>query len=54
MTNEDDATRLLSGLIFNNNVNAHFTKFSAEVAVFIKSKCVSAIGDPSPWIGAKV
>ena len=54
MTNEDDATRSLSGLILKNNVKAHFTKFPAEVAVFIKSECLSAVGDPSPLIRATV
>lgn len=54
MTSEDDATRSLSGLILKNNVKAHFTKFPAEVAGFIKSECLSAVGDPSPLIRATV
>ena len=54
MTAEDDATRSLSGLILKNNVKAHFTKFPPEVAVFIKSECLSAVGDPSPLIRATV
>lgn len=54
MTTEDDATRSLSGLILKNNVKAHFTKFPAAVTVFIKSECLSAVGDPSPLIRATV
>ena len=54
MTNEDDATRSLSGLILKNNVKAHFSKFPAEVTAFIKSECLSAVGDPSPLIRATV
>jgi len=54
MTQEDDATRSLSGLILKNNVKAHFTKFPQEVTVFIKSECLSAVGDPSPLIRATV
>ena len=50
MTSEDDATRSLSGLILKNNVKAHFLKFPNEVALFIKSECLSAVGDPSPLI----
>ena len=54
MTGEDDATRSLSGLILKNNVKAHFTKFPKEVSLFIKSECLSAVGDPSPLIRATV
>ena len=50
MTGEDDATRSLSGLILKNNVKAHFTKFPNDVSLFIKSECLSAVGDPSPLI----
>ena len=54
MTDQDDATRSLSGLILKNNVKAHFNKFPTEVAVFIKAECLSAVGDPSPLIRATV
>ena len=54
MTGEDDATRSLSGLILKNNVKAHFNKFPTEVTVFIKSECLSAVGDPSALIRATV
>ena len=54
MTDQDDATRSLSGLILKNNVKAHFNKFPSEVAVFIKAECLSAVGDPSPLIRATV
>ena len=54
MTGEDEATRSLSGLILKNNVKAHFTKFPPEVAAFIKSECLSAVGDPSALIRATV
>ena len=50
MTGQDDATRSLSGLILKNNAKAHFTKFPNDVALFIKSECLSAVGDPSPLI----
>ena len=54
MTGEDEATRSLSGLILKNNVKAHFTKFPQNVAVFIKSECLSAVGDPSALIRATI
>ena len=54
MTDQDDATRSLSGLILKNNVKAHFNKFPTEVAVFIKAECLSAVGDQSPLIRATV
>ncbi len=50
----DEPTRSLSGLILKNNVRAHFHKFPATVADFIRSECLSAIGDPSPLIRATV
>ncbi|EFX73484.1 hypothetical protein DAPPUDRAFT_307700 [Daphnia pulex] len=54
LTSEDEPTRSLSGLILKNNVRAHFHKFPATVADFIRSECLSAIGDPSPLIRATV
>ena len=50
----DEPTRSLSGLILKNNVRAHFHKFPTAVAEFIRSECLSAIGDPSPLIRATV
>ncbi len=54
MPHEDEATRSLSGLILKNNVKAHFGSFPAEVTNFIRSECLSAVGDPSPLIRATV
>jgi len=54
LTSEDEPTRSLSGLILKNNVRAHFHKFPPTVSEFIKSECLSAIGDPSPLIRATV
>ena len=54
MPNEDEATRSLSGLILKNNVKAHFGALPKEVATFIKSECLGAVGDPSPLIRATV
>lgn len=50
----DEPTRSLSGLILKNNVKAHFHKFVPGVAEFIKSECLSSVGDPSPLIRATV
>lgn len=50
----DEPTRSLSGLILKNNVRAHFHKFPSAVADFIRSECLSAVGDPSPLIRATV
>ncbi|PSN30206.1 Transportin-1 [Blattella germanica] len=54
LTTEDEPTRSLSGLILKNNVKAHFHKFLPVVTEFIKSECLSAVGDPSPLIRATV
>uniref|UniRef100_A0A1B6EQY0 Importin N-terminal domain-containing protein n=1 Tax=Cuerna arida TaxID=1464854 RepID=A0A1B6EQY0_9HEMI len=54
LTTEDEPTRSLSGLILKNNVKAHYNKFMPEVSEFIKSECLSAVGDPSPLIRATV
>jgi len=51
---EDEATRSLSGLILKNNVKAHFGHFPPAVANFIRSECLSAVGDRSPLIRATV
>lgn len=50
----DEPTRSLSGLILKNNVRAHFWKFPSEVTDFIKSECLSSVGDPSPLIRATI
>ncbi|XP_076308610.1 transportin-1-like [Tachypleus tridentatus] len=54
LKSEDEPTRSLSGLILKNNVKAHFHKFPPQVAEFIKSECLSSVGDPSPLISATV
>lgn len=54
LTQEDDATRSLSGLILKNNVKAHLTNFPTEVTQFIKSECLLAVGDPRPLIRATI
>ncbi|CAH1772300.1 unnamed protein product, partial [Owenia fusiformis] len=51
---EDEPTRSLSGLILKNNVRVHFDKFPPEVTNFIKSECLTYIGDPSPLIRATI
>ena len=50
----DEPTRSLSGLILKNNIRAHIEKFPPEVTEFIKSECLTAIGDPSPLIRATI
>lgn len=50
----DEPTRSLSGLILKNNVKTHFHQFPPDVAQFIKTECLSAVGDPSPLIRATV
>lgn len=54
MTNEDEATRSLSGLILKNNVKDHYNNLLPEVTDFIKSSCLSSVGDPSALIRATV
>ncbi|CAL1275017.1 unnamed protein product [Larinioides sclopetarius] len=54
LTTEDEPTRSLSGLILKNNVKAHFHQFPPEVTEFIKSECLSSVGDPSPLIRATI
>ncbi|XP_073999050.1 transportin-1-like isoform X1 [Rhodnius prolixus] len=53
-TEVDEPTRSLSGLILKNNVKAHFESIRPDVMEFIKSSCLSAVGDPSPLIRATV
>lgn len=50
----DEPTRSLSGLILKNNVKTHYQDLGPTVMQFIKSECLSAIGDPSPLIRATV
>lgn len=50
----DEPTRSLSGLILKNNVRTHYHELVPAVLHFIKSECLSAIGDPSPLIRATV
>lgn len=50
----DEATRSLSGLILKNNVKTHYEELIPEVAQFIRSECLLAVGDPSPLIRATV
>lgn len=54
MTNEEEPTRSLSGLILKNNIKTNFHKFQPEVSDFIKQKCLTAVGDSSPLIRATV
>lgn len=54
LTSEDEATRSLSGLILKNNVKTYYHELVPTVLNFIKSECLSAIGDPSPLIRATV
>ncbi|XP_076040729.1 transportin 1 [Oratosquilla oratoria] len=54
LTSEDEPTRSLSGLILKNNVKAHFHQFPPDVNQFIKTECLSSVGDPSPLIRATV
>ena len=50
----DEPTRSLSGLILKNNVKAYYNSFPDEVKAYVKSECLSAIGNPSPLIRATV
>jgi transportin-1 len=50
----DEPTRSLSGLILKNNVKAYYQSFPDEVKAYVKSECLSAIGNPSPLIRATV
>lgn len=50
----DEPTRSLSGLILKNNVKSYYQAFPEEVKAYVKSECLSAIGNPSPLIRATV
>ncbi|CAF4147313.1 unnamed protein product [Rotaria sp. Silwood2] len=54
LTDEQEATRSLSGLILKNNAKSHYEKFPDEVRSYIKQECLSALGDRSPLIRATV
>ncbi|CAG9759260.1 unnamed protein product [Ceutorhynchus assimilis] len=54
LTTEDEPTRSLSGLILKNNVKSHFQNLEPNVAVYIKTECLQAVGDASPLIRATV
>lgn len=54
MPEENVATRSLSGIILKNNVKTHFNSFPKEVTDFIRTECLSAVGDPSALIRATV
>lgn len=50
----DEPTRSLSGLILKNNIKSHYENLSPTVTEFIKSECLTAVGDTSPLIRATV
>jgi transportin-1 len=54
LTNEQEATRSLSGLILKNNVKSRYETFPEEVRTYIKQECLSALGDPLPLIRATI
>jgi transportin-1 len=54
LTDEQEATRSLSGLILKNNAKSHYEKFPDEVRAYIKQECLSALNDRSPLIRATI
>jgi len=54
LTNEDEHSRSLSGLILKNNVKAHLHTYPPDLIEFLKQQCLAAIGDRSPLIRATI
>lgn len=54
LTDEQEATRSLAGLILKNNAKSQYEKFPEEVRAYIKQECLLALGDRSPLIRATV
>lgn len=50
----DEPTRSLSGLILKNNIKSHYENLPPTVTEFVKSECLTAVGDTSPLIRATV
>lgn len=50
----DEPTRSLSGLILKNNIKSHYENLPQTVTEFVKSECLTAVGDTSPLIRATV
>ncbi|CAF0785363.1 unnamed protein product [Didymodactylos carnosus] len=54
LTQEEEATRSLSGLILKNNARTQYDRFPDDVKTYIKQECLQAIGDRSALIRATV
>lgn len=54
LTDEQESTRSLAGIILKNNVKTQYEKFPEEVRAYIKQECLTALGDRSPLIRATV
>jgi len=54
LTDQDDATRSLAGLILKNNVRQQYSDFPPSVGEFIQMECLKSVGDPSALIRATV
>lgn len=54
LTSEDEPTRSLSGLILKNNIKSHYENLPPTVTEFVKSECLTAVGDTSALIRATV
>jgi len=52
LTDEQEATRSLAGLILKNNAKSQYEKFPEEVRSYVKQECLSALADRSPLIRA--
>lgn len=54
MSDLDEHTRSLSGLILKNNIKARYNHLPREVINYVKSEALTCIGDPSSLIRATV
>lgn len=54
VSDPDDATRSLAGLILKNNLKQHYDALPKDTIDFIKSECLVSLGDSSSLIRATV
>uniref|UniRef100_A0A914VK87 Transportin-1 n=1 Tax=Plectus sambesii TaxID=2011161 RepID=A0A914VK87_9BILA len=54
LTDQEEATRSLSGLILKNTIRVFWNRLPDEIRSFVKRESLVAIGDPSPLIRATV
>ncbi|BES96472.1 IBN_N [Nesidiocoris tenuis] len=54
ISNEDEATRSLSGLVLKNHLKQNFYRIDNEVFDYVKESCVAGLADPSQLIRASI